>query len=466
MRISASRRRPLTTPPLGRTTPVKGFLAVLSLLLAVTVWVVGLLDSLGRPSVAPALSLQQQEMALLAGSALPDPLRSLLVGTDPAATLRDALREIPLDRLDDRQRLLLASLEADSDKRRLVLAPPLGSPDLQPLQRALVDDTQSAQLSVSERELLADPKADPLLRELSCLALGGTTVDCRQQAIARAVARRLVLAELLPLLALVLGAGLLLRHLWLLWRGGLNPWPALTAPPLTLVDMVLLVAGGFVVLGEVLLPLVVSPVTAALSRGLAPPLSQAVSVLFGYAALALPPLLIIRQQLKGVDPATRPEGGWLQWRLRPAGTSLIQGGRAWLMVMPPVVFTGWLMGRLLGDQGGSNPLLELVLRSQDPLALILLATTAIVLAPLFEETVFRGVLLPVLVRYLGRGWGVFLSGLVFAVAHLSIGELPPLLVLGLGLALLRLSSGRLLPCVVMHAFWNGATFLNLILLGG
>ena len=87
------------------------------------------------------------------------------------------------------------------------------------------------------------------------------------------------------------------------------------------------------------------------------------------------------------------------------------------------------------------------------------------LAPLFEETVFRGVLLPVLGRSFGRGWGVFASALVFAVAHLSIGELPPLFVLGLGLALLRLSSGRLLPCVVMHALWNGVTFFNLVLLG-
>jgi uncharacterized protein len=129
-----------------------------------------------------------------------------------------------------------------------------------------------------------------------------------------------------------------------------------------------------------------------------------------------------------------------------------------------VAFTGWLMGRLLGDQGGSNPLLELVLRSRDGWALALLATTAVLLAPLFEEMVFRGVLLPVLGRSIGRGWSVFLSALIFAVAHLSIGELPPLLVLGLGLGLLRLSSGRLFPCVVMHAFWNGATFLNLILL--
>ena len=135
------------------------------------------------------------------------------------------------------------------------------------------------------------------------------------------------------------------------------------------------------------------------------------------------------------------------------------------MVMPPVVLTSWLVSRVIGDQGGSNPLLEIVLTSNSSLALFLLATTAVVLAPLFEETIFRGVLLPVLGRSLGRAGAVMVSALVFAVAHLSLGELPPLLVLGLGLGLLRLSTGRLLPCVVMHALWNGVTFLNLLLLG-
>jgi membrane protease YdiL (CAAX protease family) len=137
---------------------------------------------------------------------------------------------------------------------------------------------------------------------------------------------------------------------------------------------------------------------------------------------------------------------------------------AWLMVTPVVTFTGWLLVRLLGDPGGSNPLLELVLSSRDPIALGLMAFTAVVLAPLFEEVIFRGALLPVLTESVGVFWGVVLSGLTFGLAHISIGELAPLTVLGIGLALMRLSSGRLLPCVLMHALWNAVTFFNLLLL--
>ena len=51
---------------------------------------------------------------------------------------------------------------------------------------------------------------------------------------------------------------------------------------------------------------------------------------------------------------------------------------------------------------------------------------------------------------------------MFALAHLSVGEAP--LILGIGLGLLRLRGGRLLPCVLMHALWNGVTFVNLLLL--
>lgn len=439
-------------------------LAFLSLLLATTVWVLGLVDSFAKPSVAPALSLEQQELTLLAQPQIPSPLRALLVGANASESLLSSLRQIPLERLDDRQKLLLSALETDPDHLRSLQEIDLDSSDLLRLQKALIH-SKNHSVTADERSSLLKLSPDPLTRRLSCQALGGEEESCVDQASARKAARRLVISQLLPLLALLLGGLLLLRHLWQLLRRRLPSWPTLLAPPLDVLDMVLLVAGGFVVLGEVLLPLLVIPLSSALTTGLSAPLTQGINVFLGYVALAAPPLLILRQQLGQLDRAQIPPDGWLQWRLQPFGGALLQGARGWLMVLPPVVLSGWLITRLIGDQGGSNPLLEIVLNSQDPIALLLLSLTAVVLAPLFEETIFRGVLLPVLGRSLGRAGGVMVSALVFAVAHLSIGELPPLLVLGLGLGLLRLSTGRLLPCVVMHALWNGVTFLNLVLLG-
>ena len=458
----------MTSPPSGRLTAApfwKVSLALLSLLLATFFWVVGLVDSFAKPSVAPALSLEQQELTLLAEPQVPAPLRPLLLGVDASEALLNSLRQSPLERLDDRQKLLFTALETEPDHRTSLQQLDLESVDLLPLQRALAKGGDRS-ISADERSRLLSLSPDPLIRRLACQALGGDPEICFDRASATSAARRLVVSEVLPLLALLLGGLLLLRHLWLLLRRRLPPWPALLSPPLGVLDMVLLVAGGFVVLGEVLLPLLVIPLSSAFTRGFSAPLTQGVNVFFGYLALALPPLLILCQQLGELDRGQRPQDGWLQWRLQPPGSALLQGARAWLMVLPPVVLTGWLITRLIGDQGGSNPLLEIVLNSQDQVALLLLSLTAVVLAPLFEETIFRGVLLPVLGRYLGRSGAVLVSALVFAVAHLSIGELAPLLVLGLGLGLLRISTGRLLPCVVMHALWNGVTFLNLVLLGG
>ena len=97
-------------------------------------------------------------------------------------------------------------------------------------------------------------------------------------------------------------------------------------------------------------------------------------------------------------------------------------------------------------------------------AFILLFLTTTLIAPLFEEIIFRGVLLPVLTRDYGKTIGILISSFVFALAHLSLNEFPPLFVLGIGLATTRLISGRLSSSVVMHSFWNGLTFLNLFLL--
>ena len=437
------------------------FLAFVSLVLATLVWVLGLVDSFGKPSVAPALSLEQQELSLLAQPKVPELLQPLVVGDDPGAALLRTLRETPLDRLDDRQVLLFTALEQDEVYQESLRQVVVGRPDLIPLQQAL-NGTQAPGLDRSELLALAP---DPLIRSVVCRALGGSPADCVDSAQASAAARRLVFSEVFPLATLILGGLLLFRHGFLLLRRCLPPWPPLVSAPLSPLDMVLLVAGGFVVLGEVLVPLLIAPFTAWLSRGMTPALMQGVTVLLGYVALAVPPLLILRQQLSQCDQEVPPPGGWLQWQIRPITSALLQGARGWLMVMPPVVLTGWLVSRWIGDQGGSNPLLEIVLNSRDPAALALLAITAVVLAPLFEETIFRGVLLPVLGRFLGRSGSVLVSALVFAIAHLSIGELPPLLVLGLGLGLLRLSTGRLFPCVVMHSLWNGVTFLNLLLIG-
>ncbi len=442
----------------------KTALALFSLLLTIFVWTKGLEESFSRPSVTPKLSLRQHEIALLAEPAIPKSLKPYLIGEDPKAALSKTLNAFSLNNLGERETLLLAGLQQTNADRRVFVRQPFKDLSLIKVQKFLEDSPEASGLSIEEIKEAFDIREDPVLAKVICDVQGGKETSCLDSDLAKLMAARLAFSQLFPLFAVLFGVGLLIRQGWLFFRLPASSWPQMTALPLSLIDMLLLIAGGFVVLGEVLFPTLVAPLSEALTTGVASPIKESMKVVIGYGAMTLPPLLILRRQIVGLTNFERPDSGWFQWKIFPLDTAIRKAIKGWLMIMPLVLLTGWLMNLLVGDQGGSNPLLELVLRSRDPIALGLLILTTVVLAPLFEELVFRGALLPVLTREVGVFWGVLVSALVFAMAHLSVGELAPLTVLGLGLALLRLSSDRLFPCVLMHSLWNGVTFLNLLLL--
>jgi len=468
------------TPQPRRTMGWTNGLALLSLVLSGLLWLNGLVDSLQRPSVGNALELRQKEIAALAAPALPDPWRGPLAGAQPLQDLRRTLQqqlEQAAEPPPPAQQLQLALLElldgATAEGRQRLDAL---SGQVPPEQRALVQrllavpasqvtPPDSSKTNLPEALLAAWP-LPPLTRELVCQALGGGLEACADRPAQQAAVLRLLGTGVAPVLLLGAGTLLLLRQLWLRWRGKVPPAQPLQGPPLTLAQTTVLIAGGFVVLGELLMPLLLAPLLQGLLGPLAdqPALQQGVLVLGLYLGLMAVPLLILWSQLRPYG--TPPLGGWLQWRWQPLGSALRRAVLQVLMVLPVVALVGWLVERLVGDPGGSNPLLELVLTSANPLALSCFAITALVLAPLFEETLFRGVLLPVLAQRWGNLAAVLISALVFGIAHLSLGELPPLFVLGLGLGWLRIQSGRLGASVLMHGLWNGLTFANLLLLAG
>ncbi len=454
-------------------------LAAISLLLCSLLWINGLLQSLDRPSVGNALELRQLQLQLLATPALPPGLKPLLGGPeahkDLAIQLEQSLAADPGPGTPDQLlQLALLSRRGGHLQRSEVLLEQLRGqvpPENRQLLAAL--DQQGAGAAAARADQLSALTAPwtseltPLTGQLLCQALEPARADCGEPVQQRQALARLLAVSWLPGLLLLLGLGLLLREAWLLVRRRQPAAPPLVGPALNLVDVTLLIAGGFVVLGELSVPLLLSPALRPLLVPLqAMPLrQQGLQVLVFYFGLMVPPLLILKALLRPLADQ-RPDNGWLQWRWRPAGSAIGAALSHGLMVLPVVAFSGWLISRVVGDPGGSNPLLELVLTARDPLALLCFALTAMVLAPLFEESLFRGVLLPVLGRRWGGGLGVLVSALVFGLAHLSLGELLPLTVLGVGLGWLRLRSGRLGPCVLMHSLWNGFTFTNLLLLAG
>ncbi|KAL6513900.1 hypothetical protein OROHE_019356 [Orobanche hederae] len=83
-----------------------------------------------------------------------------------------------------------------------------------------------------------------------------------------------------------------------------------------------------------------------------------------------------------------------------------------------------------------------------------------VLAPILEETVFRGFLMVSLTKWLPTPLAVLISAAAFAGAHFTPGQFPILFVFGVAVGLCYAHTRNLLTPIVIHAVWNsGIIFL-------
>ncbi|MEM9118140.1 MAG: type II CAAX endopeptidase family protein [Cyanobacteria bacterium P01_F01_bin.56] len=229
-----------------------------------------------------------------------------------------------------------------------------------------------------------------------------------------------------------------------------TPWPAET--------VWLVIVGGFLFMGQLLVPVVISPLRGVLvGAGLR---GQALFALTYYLMMSLGAIAVLFFAIRSYRPLPP---GWFTFKFRSNWWLWGLGG--YLAALPLMLTVSVLNQQIWQGQGGSNPLLQTVLEAQDPIALAIFFTTASVAAPLFEEFLFRGFLLPSLTRYMSVWWAIVVSSLVFAVAHLSLSEVLPLTVLGMVLGVVYTRSRNLLAPMLLHSAWNSITMLGLFLLG-
>jgi membrane protease YdiL (CAAX protease family) len=101
---------------------------------------------------------------------------------------------------------------------------------------------------------------------------------------------------------------------------------------------------------------------------------------------------------------------------------------------------------------------------------VVLGVLVVLIAPLIEETVFRGLLLRTFMHRLGFWWAAVLSSGIFAVFHTyevntlagAITLAGVVFVLGFTNCLLVRWSGRLAAGMIVHALFNGLALLLLI----
>ena len=107
--------------------------------------------------------------------------------------------------------------------------------------------------------------------------------------------------------------------------------------------------------------------------------------------------------------------------------------------------------------------IEVLIKSRASLAAIILF--GVVLAPIFEEMMFRGFLLPLLVRSVGPWLGIVLTAVPFALLHGAQNQWAwqPVLLIGIaGIAFgyVRYKTGSTTAAFLMHAAYNATGFLG------
>ena len=215
---------------------------------------------------------------------------------------------------------------------------------------------------------------------------------------------------------------------------------------------------GFFFVTQFVIPLLlglfqINPVDASLRV-------KSLYILGTYLAMAIGGISVLYFSIKSFLPLPQD---WFKFKL--TDNWFVWGFGGYLVALPLVLIVSLINQAIWQGQGGSNPLLLLALQAQDRVALAIFFITSSIAAPIFEEIMFRGFLLPSLTRYVSLSGAIIISGLIFAVAHLSLSEVLPLATLGIVLGFVYTRSRNLLAPMLLHCLWNSGTLVSLFVLG-
>jgi membrane protease YdiL (CAAX protease family) len=139
----------------------------------------------------------------------------------------------------------------------------------------------------------------------------------------------------------------------------------------------------------------------------------------------------------------------------------------YLALGPGLALATGLIASLLHAKNIQNGLMEQLLA--DPVGCRLLVLFGITGAPLIEELLFRGIILPVAIRSLGTAAGLLVTSIPFSVMHgpmydWSWQHLFLLVLVGVAFGMVRIRSNSTLASTVTHGAYNlmmfAAHFLN------
>ncbi len=157
-------------------------------------------------------------------------------------------------------------------------------------------------------------------------------------------------------------------------------------------------------------------------------------------------------------PASRaPALPWLIALRYAAGTLLV------VLPLLAAISLGWnFLVEKMHLPNAPQDVIAIFANTRSPLVITGMLLVACVLAPIYEELLFRAGLYRFCRQKLGRGWALLISGICFGALHANVAGFVPLAMLGMGLALAYEATGSIRVPIIAHGLFNLNTVLILL----
>ena len=145
-----------------------------------------------------------------------------------------------------------------------------------------------------------------------------------------------------------------------------------------------------------------------------------------------------------------------------AGRAMVLGALAGLVFLPVGWALQFLSGEILNALHRDVPVQEAVqtLQKADTLdSRVYFVVFSILIAPVAEEILFRGVLYPAIKQFGFPRLALWGTAVLFAAIHVNVPIFLPLLALGLALALLYEATNNLLATITAHGLFNAVNIV-------
>lgn len=144
------------------------------------------------------------------------------------------------------------------------------------------------------------------------------------------------------------------------------------------------------------------------------------------------------------------------------GIAAINYLSVWPVVMVMIILTTELGKFVNGPDFKMQPHRELEFITKYPQLPLTISifVVAVVIAPIFEEMVFRGLFQTMLRSFSGKVWlSIFITSIFFVVTHFNAGHWPALFVLSMAMGYSYEKSGSLFRPIFIHAFFNATSVI-------